>query len=76
MLGVHLFDDWKLGNIAAGQMKLHRSRWGTSKLIAKLIASFLAIKRLLFAARRNVFAANGHSRSTDVATFPMAKRIC
>jgi hypothetical protein len=28
MLGVHLFDDWKLGNIAAGQMKLHRSPLG------------------------------------------------
>jgi hypothetical protein len=28
MLRVHLFDDQKLGNIAVGQMKLHRSPLG------------------------------------------------
>jgi hypothetical protein len=28
MFGVHLFDDCKLGNIAAGQMKLDRSPLG------------------------------------------------
>jgi hypothetical protein len=46
MLGVHLFDDWKLGNIAAGQMKLHRSLMGLVETYREVDRLFLAIKRL------------------------------
>jgi hypothetical protein len=52
MLGLHLFDDWKLGNIAAGQMKLHRSLMGLVETYREVDRLFLAIKRLGGSKRR------------------------